>query len=70
MSDSCAVGDQQVIVFSFSKSEVEALSAQMVSMDLNSEEEKALAESVFRNAMECLGEEDRKLPQVDAASRL
>lgn len=51
-------------MFSFSKTEVETLSGQMVSMDLNSDEEKKLTESVFRNAMNCLGEEDRKLPQV------
>mmetsp|Transcript_37581 Transcript_37581/g.96143 ORF Transcript_37581/g.96143 Transcript_37581/m.96143 type:complete len:1017 (-) Transcript_37581:98-3148(-) len=56
-----------VIVFSFSKTEVETLSGQMVSMDLNSDEEKKLTESVFRNAMNCLGEEDRKLPQINEA---
>ena len=54
-----------VIVFSFSKTEVEALSAQMVSMDINSSAEKTLVEQVFRNALDCLGDEDRKLPQVN-----
>ena len=29
-----------------------------------SDEEKKLVEEVFNNAMECLSDEDRKLPQV------
>lgn len=53
-----------MIVFSFSKTEVEGLSAQMISMDINDDSEKVLVEQVFRNAVDCLGEEDRKLPQV------
>eukprot|EP00191_Tetraselmis_sp_GSL018_P015096 CAMPEP_0177586164 /NCGR_PEP_ID=MMETSP0419_2-20121207/4917_1 /TAXON_ID=582737 /ORGANISM="Tetraselmis sp., Strain GSL018" /LENGTH=1007 /DNA_ID=CAMNT_0019076019 /DNA_START=41 /DNA_END=3065 /DNA_ORIENTATION=+ len=56
---------EPVIVFSFSKSEVEELSNQMVNMDVNTEEEKELVLQVFRNATDCLGVEDRKLPQVN-----
>lgn len=51
-------------MFSFSKTDVEALGSQVVSLDINSDSEKTLVEQVFRNAMDCLGDEDRKLPQV------
>lgn len=40
-------GPLQIIVFSFSKKECEALAMQMVSMDLNSSDEKKIIESVF-----------------------
>jgi superfamily II RNA helicase len=37
----------QVIVFSFSKKECEALAGQMISLDLNDEQEKKLVDGVF-----------------------
>jgi len=52
------------IVFSFSKRECEAYALKMSTLDFSSEEEKALITQVYRNAMEALSEEDRKLPQV------
>lgn len=56
----------QVIVFSFSKKECEALALQMAPLDLNDEEERKVVDSVFWNAVECLSEDDRRLPQVCA----
>ena len=54
----------QVIIFSFSKKECEALALQMVSLDLNDEEEAGMVSAIFSNAIDCLSEEDRRLPQV------
>ncbi|XP_054715742.1 exosome RNA helicase MTR4-like [Uloborus diversus] len=54
-----------VIVFSFSKKECEAYALQMAKLDFNSAEEKPLVEEVFRNAMDVLSDEDKKLPQVE-----
>ncbi len=54
----------QAIVFSFSKKECEALALQMALLDLNDESERALVEGVFWNAVDSLGEDDRRLPQV------
>lgn len=54
----------QVIIFSFSKKECEALALQMVSLDLNDEEEAKMVSAIFSNAIDCLSEEDRRLPQV------
>ncbi|KFM73930.1 Superkiller viralicidic activity 2-like 2, partial [Stegodyphus mimosarum] len=54
-----------VIVFSFSKKECEAYAMQMAKLDFNSAEEKPLVEEVFRNAMDVLSDEDKKLPQVE-----
>lgn len=34
------------------------------SFDLNDEEEKRLVQGVFEGAIDCLSEEDRKLPQA------
>ncbi|XP_071490338.1 exosome RNA helicase MTR4-like [Diadema antillarum] len=56
---------QPVIVFSFSKKECEAYGLQVSKLDFNSPEEKTLVEEVFNNAMDCLSEEDKKLPQVE-----
>ncbi|XP_024538268.1 DExH-box ATP-dependent RNA helicase DExH9 [Selaginella moellendorffii] len=56
-----------VIVFSFSKRDCEHLAMQMSKMDLNSEDEKKLVEGIFRNAMDSLSEDDKKLPQVSLA---
>jgi ATP-dependent RNA helicase DOB1 len=57
----------QVIIFSFSKKECEALALQMASLDLNTPEEKAIVERVFWNAVDVLKEEDRRLPQLASA---
>ncbi len=53
-----------MIVFSFSKRECEALAAQMSALELTDAAEKKLVDGIFWAAMECLGPEDRKLPQV------
>ncbi|KAJ7546830.1 hypothetical protein O6H91_08G056100 [Diphasiastrum complanatum] len=53
-----------VIVFSFSKRECEHLAMQMVTLDLNDDDEKKLVEGVFGNAMDSLSDDDKKLPQV------
>ncbi|KAK9803050.1 hypothetical protein WJX73_001880 [Symbiochloris irregularis] len=57
-------GYDPVIVFSFSKKECEALALQMATLDLNTDDEKGIVDSVFTSALECLGERDRKLPQI------
>ncbi|GFU46746.1 exosome RNA helicase MTR4 [Trichonephila clavipes] len=54
-----------VIVFSFSKKECEAYALQMAKLDFNSGEEKLLVEEVFRNAMDVLSDDDKRLPQVE-----
>jgi ATP-dependent RNA helicase DOB1 len=56
---------QPAIVFSFSKKECEDKAMQMSKLDFNDEEEKALVEEVFRNAIDSLSEDDKKLPQVE-----
>eukprot|EP00959_Pyramimonas_sp_CCMP1952_P433991 9088244-Pyramimonas_sp.AAC.1 len=53
-----------VIVFSFSKKEVEALADKMAALDLTDDHEKELIEGVFTNAIDSLCEDDKKLPQV------
>ncbi|KAK9840731.1 hypothetical protein WJX81_000998 [Elliptochloris bilobata] len=55
-----------VIIFSFSKKECEALALQMQALELNNDDERALVEGVFWNAIDCLSEADRRLPQVGA----
>ncbi|GJP60249.1 hypothetical protein CLOP_g17460 [Closterium sp. NIES-67] len=55
-----------VIVFSFSRADCEALALQMSRMDLNEDEEKTLIDGIFRNAIDSLAEEDKKLPQVNS----
>ncbi|CAL8466224.1 g5760 [Coccomyxa elongata] len=55
-----------VIVFSFSKKECEALALQMAPLDLNDEAEQKLVEGIFWNAVDCLSDDDRRLPQVGA----
>eukprot|EP00887_Chlorella_sp_A99_P001342 scaffold14.g1342.t1 len=57
---------EPAIVFSFSKAECERLGTQMEDLDLNSEEEKKLVDGVFEGAVDCLSEEDRRLPQITA----
>ncbi|CAI5528035.1 unnamed protein product [Closterium sp. Naga37s-1] len=53
-----------VIVFSFSRADCEALALQMSRMDLNDDDEKTLIDGIFRNAIDSLAEEDKKLPQM------
>eukprot|EP00735_Rhodelphis_limneticus_P006616 TRINITY_DN19045_c0_g1::TRINITY_DN19045_c0_g1_i1::g.13825::m.13825 TRINITY_DN19045_c0_g1::TRINITY_DN19045_c0_g1_i1::g.13825 ORF type:complete len:1043 (-),score=298.02,sp/P42285/SK2L2_HUMAN/58.93/0.0,rRNA_proc-arch/PF13234.1/2.4e-84,DSHCT/PF08148.7/1e-61,DEAD/PF00270.24/1.3e-20,DEAD/PF00270.24/2e+03,Helicase_C/PF00271.26/4.9e-07,MutS_III/PF05192.13/5.7,MutS_III/PF05192.13/2.3,DUF615/PF04751.9/0.12,Prp19/PF08606.6/12,Prp19/PF08606.6/40,DBC1/PF14443.1/0.25 TRINITY_DN19045_c0_g1_i1:103-3180(-) len=55
-----------VIVFAFSKREVEALAIQMSKLDFNDDKEKELVDSVFNNAMDSLSQEDRSLPQIES----
>ncbi|PRW05917.1 superkiller viralicidic activity 2-like 2 isoform B [Chlorella sorokiniana] len=52
------------IVFNFSKKECEALAHQMQGLDLNEDDEKKLVDGIFSSAVDCLSEEDRKLPQI------
>ncbi|XP_035234652.1 exosome RNA helicase MTR4 [Anguilla anguilla] len=56
---------QPVIIFSFSKKECEAYALQVAKLDFNTDEEKKLVEEVFSNAIDCLSDEDKKLPQVE-----
>ncbi|XP_076875880.1 exosome RNA helicase MTR4 isoform X2 [Brachyhypopomus gauderio] len=56
---------QPVIIFSFSKKECEAYALQVAKLDFNTDEEKKLVEEVFNNAIDCLSDEDKKLPQVE-----
>ena len=53
-----------VIVFSFSKKEVEAFAVGQSNMDLNDINDKDAVEEIFKNAIESLAEEDRELPQI------
>lgn len=52
------------IVFSFSKLECEELSRQMQGLDLSDEDEKKLIGEIFAGAVDCLSEDDRRLPQI------
>uniref|UniRef100_A0A8C8K3F4 Exosome RNA helicase MTR4 n=1 Tax=Oncorhynchus tshawytscha TaxID=74940 RepID=A0A8C8K3F4_ONCTS len=56
---------QPVIIFSFSKKECEAYALQVSKLDFNTDEEKQLVEEVFNNAVDCLSDDDKKLPQVE-----
>ncbi|NWR19727.1 MTREX helicase, partial [Emberiza fucata] len=56
---------QPVIIFSFSKKDCEAYALQMTKLDFNTDEEKKMVEEVFNNAIDCLSDEDKKLPQVE-----
>lgn len=53
-----------VIVFSFSKKEVEAYALSMTKFDLTNDEEKETIETLYNNAMSSLATEDRELPQI------
>jgi ATP-dependent RNA helicase DOB1 len=55
---------QPVIVFSFSKRECESNALQLSKLDFSSDDERTLITSVFKNAISCLGEDDRELPQI------
>lgn len=56
---------QPVIIFSFSKKECEAYALQVSKLDFNTDDEKKLVEEVFSNAIDCLSDDDKKLPQVE-----
>uniref|UniRef100_A0A3Q3MIR9 Exosome RNA helicase MTR4 n=1 Tax=Mastacembelus armatus TaxID=205130 RepID=A0A3Q3MIR9_9TELE len=56
---------QPVIIFSFSKKDCEAYALQVAKLDFNRDDEKRLVEEVFNNAVDCLSDEDKKLPQVE-----
>ena len=55
---------QPVIIFSFSKKECEAYAMNLSKLDFNTTEEKNLVAEVFNNAIDCLSDEDKQLPQV------
>ncbi|KAJ3345963.1 ATP-dependent RNA helicase mtr4, partial [Kappamyces sp. JEL0680] len=54
-----------VIVFSFSKKECENNALQLSKIDFNTDDEKALVKSIYTNAIQSLGEDDRTLPQIE-----
>ncbi|KAG9488264.1 exosome RNA helicase MTR4 [Eleutherodactylus coqui] len=56
---------QPVIIFSFSKKDCEAYALQVSKLGFNSDDEKKMVEEVFNNAIDCLSDEDKKLPQVE-----
>lgn len=47
------------IIFSFSKREVEGYAINMQKLDMTTPEEKENIETIYKNAMNCLSEEDR-----------
>jgi len=53
-----------VIVFSFSKKEVEGYAMAMTKFDMTSEEEKQTIITLYENAMSSLSTDDRELPQI------
>lgn len=55
-----------IIVFSFSKKDVESNATSLKKLDLNSPEEKKLVEDIFTKALDTLSEEDRKMPQIQS----
>lgn len=55
---------QPVIIFSFSRRECETLALQMSKLDFNTAREKELVDEVFKNAIDCLSDDDKQLPQV------
>jgi len=55
-----------VIVFSFSKKECETYALELNKEDFTEDMEKDLISQVYKNAIESLSEDDRKLPQVEA----
>ncbi|VDO33181.1 unnamed protein product [Haemonchus placei] len=52
------------IIFSFSRKECEAYALSLKDMDFNDDEEKKLVREIFSSAIDLLGDEDRKLPQI------
>ena len=55
-----------VIIFSFSKKDCEKYALELHREDYTDEVEKDLVSQVYKNAIESLSEDDRKLPQVEA----
>lgn len=55
-----------VIIFSFSKKDCEKFALALNEEDYTDDVEKDLISQVYTNAIESLGEDDRKLPQVQA----
>ena len=53
------------IVFSFSKAECEELACSLSKIDLTTDEEKELIESIYTNAIMTLSTEDQNLPQIE-----
>ena len=54
-----------LIVFSFSRRDCETHAVALAALDLNSKAESEIVDAIFRAALDCLTEEDRKsLPQV------
>ncbi|KAF8362076.1 mtr-4 [Pristionchus pacificus] len=52
------------IIFSFSRKECEAYAMSLKDMDFNNDIEKGLVKEIFKNAVDLLSDEDRKLPQI------
>ena len=57
---------QPVIGFCFSKKACEENALQLSRLDFNDHHEKKLVEEVFENAIDCLSEDDKNLPQVNS----
>jgi len=55
-----------VIVFSFSKRDCERYALALIQEDFTDDVEKDLIGQVYHNAIESLGDDDRRLPQVEA----
>ncbi|KJZ72713.1 hypothetical protein HIM_07905 [Hirsutella minnesotensis 3608] len=53
-----------VIVFNFSKREVEDLAIKVSKLEFNDDSERAMVRKVFNSAIESLSEQDRELPQI------
>ncbi|KAF6806630.1 ATP-dependent RNA helicase mtr4 [Colletotrichum sojae] len=53
-----------VIIFNFSKKEVENLALQISHFQFNNDSEQAMVKTVFNNAIQSLSEADRELPQI------
>jgi ATP-dependent RNA helicase DOB1 len=54
-----------VIVFCFAKAECERNALALAQLNFNSDEEEALVNEVYGNAIESLAEDDRKLPAIE-----
>ena len=52
------------IVFAFSKRDCENLAMKLTNLDLTTDDEKKLINIIFTNAVDCLSNEDKRLPQI------
>ncbi|PAV77833.1 hypothetical protein WR25_19969 [Diploscapter pachys] len=52
------------IIFSFSRKECEAYATSLKEMDFNDANEKKCVDEIYRNAIDLLSDNDRKLPQI------